>query len=136
LHDDILLNKAAIIERCIARIKEEYRSCPELNNHTHVDAMVLNIERACQAAIDMAMHLVAQNRYGIPQSSAHAFALLADHRLISGDLSEELQKMVGFRNLAVHNYQDLDQAILSFVAEKGYRDFISFCNVLGIKIKG
>lgn len=51
--DDILLNKAAIIERCIRRIQEEYHACPDLDNHTHVDALTLNIERACQAAINM-----------------------------------------------------------------------------------
>lgn len=136
LHDDILLNKAVTIERCISRIKEEYRSCPDLDNHTHVDAMVRNIERACQAAIDMAMHLVAKHRYGVPQSSAHSFTLLSDHHLISGELSATLQNRVGFRNLAVHSYQDLDQAILSFAAEKGYLDFVSFCHSLGIKIRG
>jgi hypothetical protein len=53
--DDILLNKAAIIERCVRRIAEEVRSCPGLDNFTHVDALTLNIERGCQAAIDMSV---------------------------------------------------------------------------------
>jgi len=72
--DDVLLNKAAIIERCLRRIRAEYAACPTLDNSTHVDALTLNIERACQAAIDMAMHLVATHRLGIPQSSKEAFA--------------------------------------------------------------
>jgi len=55
--DDVLLNKAAIIERCIRRIREEHAACPALDDSTRVDALTLNIERACQAAIDMAMHL-------------------------------------------------------------------------------
>jgi uncharacterized protein YutE (UPF0331/DUF86 family) len=132
--DDILLNKASIIERCIKRIKEEHAACPDLDNFTHVDALVLNIERACQAAIDMAMHLVAENRFGIPQSSAHCFVLLSDHNVIPRDLARSLQNMVGFRNIAVHSYQELDQSILSFVVQKGYVHFILFCDVLGIKI--
>ncbi|MBU3665896.1 MAG: hypothetical protein FGM15_08505 [Chthoniobacterales bacterium] len=49
--DDILLNKAAIIERCIRRLGEEARACPDYDDFTHVDALTLNIERACQAAI-------------------------------------------------------------------------------------
>ena len=52
--DDILLNKAAIIERCVRRMLEEASACPHLDDFTHVDALTLNIERACQAAIDMA----------------------------------------------------------------------------------
>ncbi len=74
--EDVLLNKAAIIERCLRRIREEYTLCPRLNNYTHIDAITLNLERACQAAIDMAMHLLASEHLGIPQSSAHAFDLL------------------------------------------------------------
>ena len=52
--DDIGINKAAIIGRCITRIQEEYRAEPELKN----------IERACQAAIDLAYHAVALVDYG------------------------------------------------------------------------
>jgi hypothetical protein len=64
--DDVLLNKAAIIERCLGRAREEYRACPALDNFTHVDAMLLNLERACQAAVDMAMHVIATRRLGVP----------------------------------------------------------------------
>ncbi len=82
---DILLNKAAIIERCIRRIKEEYAAAPQLDSPTHADALTLNIERACQAAIDMAMHLVAQRHLGIPQNSAEAFDLLGKTAIIPPD---------------------------------------------------
>ena len=52
--DSVSLNKAAIIERAIRRMHEEYRANPTLDNYTHIDAMTLNVERACQAAIDLA----------------------------------------------------------------------------------
>ena len=74
--EDVRLNKAAIIQRCIRRIKEEFQADPSLASPTHVDALTLNVERACQAAIDLAMHVVATDRLGIPQSSAEAFQLL------------------------------------------------------------
>ena len=74
--DDICFNKAGIIERSLRRMKEEYTFDPELKNYTHIDALVLNIERACQAAIDMAMHITAINHLGIPQNSGDAFHLL------------------------------------------------------------
>ena len=135
LPDDIILNKCAIIERCIRRIKEEHTACPELDDFTHVDALILNIERACQATIDMAMHEVAEKHLGVPQSSGHAFQLLADNKQIPQELALSLQKMVGFRNIAVHNYQELDQAVLFFVVEKGFNDFITFSKAFGIKIR-
>ena len=130
--NDILLNKAAIIERCIRRIKEEYTHSPSLDNATHTDAMTLNIERACQAAIDMAMNLASNKHLGIPQSSAEAFTLLKKADIIDEKLCHALRAMTGFRNVAVH--QDLDTDILHFIAKTGYRDFIRLCTALGITI--
>ncbi|MEW6428217.1 MAG: DUF86 domain-containing protein [Thermodesulfobacteriota bacterium] len=135
MRDDIVLNKAAIIERCLRRIGEEYAACPELNNYTHLDAMILNIERACQAAIDMAMHFVAMRRLGIPQGSADAFALLARGGILDKELSLRLMGMVGFRNVAIHEYQGLDMEIVRYVLEKGLGDFVEFCRQIGVEIR-
>ena len=113
--DDILLNKAAIIERCVRRMHEEFRACPLLDDFTHVDALTLNIERACQAAIDMAMHVVAERHLGVPQSTADAFLLLERAGMIQGPLCSALCGMVGFRNVAIHQYEDLDASVLRWI---------------------
>lgn len=133
--DDTLLNKAAIIERCTRRIREEYKMCPNLDNYTHVDALTLNIERACQAAIDMANHIIASKHLGIPQSSANSFELLAQAALIEKSLLKSMKAMTGFRNIAVHEYQEVKLDILKYISEIGYRDFILFCAETGINIK-
>jgi len=133
--DDILLNKAAIIERCIRRIGEEARACPGYDDFSHVDALTLNIERACQASIDMAMHVVAEKHLGVPQSNAEAFALLEKAGIIGRDLSKSLRGMAGFRNVAVHQYEELDMGVLRWVVETGHRDWIKLGEALGVSIR-
>lgn len=133
--DDILLNKAGIIERCLRRVAEESRACPGLDDFTHVDALTLNIERACQASIDMAMHVVATRRLGIPQSNAEAFVLLERAGLIDAALSKSLRGMAGFRNIAVHQYEELDTDVLRWVVESGHRDFLRLGQALGVIIQ-
>jgi uncharacterized protein YutE (UPF0331/DUF86 family) len=134
--DEVLLNKAGIIERCLRRIEEEYAGDPaRLENFTHQDAIVLNIERACQAAIDMAMHLIAKEHLGIPQSSAQAFDLLEQAGRISSELAASMRRMVGFRNLAVHQYQALRLDVLRRVVESNGKDLLDFCASLGIRIR-
>jgi len=132
--DDVLLNKAAIIERCIRRIKEEYNASPDLSNFTHVDALTLNIERSCQATIDMAMHLAAKQHLGIPQSSAGAFDLLAKAGLINAELCKTMRGITGFRNVAIHQYEELDLDVLKHIAQTGYQDFVTFCRAVGVNI--
>ncbi|MEX1110587.1 MAG: DUF86 domain-containing protein [Chthoniobacterales bacterium] len=133
--DDILLNKAAIIERCIRRLGEEARACPGYDDFTHVDALTLNVERACQAAIDMAMHVVAARRLGMPQSNAEAFALLERAGLIDAALSKSLRGLAGFRNVAVHQYEELDLEVLRWVVDSGHKDFIRLGQALGVTIR-
>jgi uncharacterized protein YutE (UPF0331/DUF86 family) len=133
--DDILLNKAAIIERCVRRMLEEARACPGLDDFTHVDALTLNIERACQAAIGMAMHVVAERHLGVPQSTSDAVQLLEKAGLIGGPLAAALAGMVGFRNVAVHQYEELDMGVLRWVIDSGYRDWIRLGEALGVAIR-
>ncbi len=133
--NDVALNKAAIIERCLRRVAEEYAGDPlRLTHPTHQDAMVLNLERACQAAIDLAMHLVAQQHLGIPQTSAEAFDLLSRAGRLSPELAAKMRGMVGFRNVAIHQYQDLEVGILRCIVESGGRDLVDFCAALGLRI--
>ena len=130
--DDVILNKIAAIERCLMRIREEYRGHEvELaTNITRQDSIILNLLRACEAAIDVAMHLVRVNALGVPQDSRDAFSLLDRANLIPADLSRRLQAMVGFRNIAVHNYQKLNLDILRAMLTERLTDFESYCQCL------
>jgi uncharacterized protein YutE (UPF0331/DUF86 family) len=129
--DDIALNKTAIIRRCIKRIEEEFRGDPaRLDDFTIQDSVILNILRACEAAIDLAMHRVAQDRLGIPQSSRDAFEILFQNRLISEPSSTAMKHMVGFRNIAVHSYEKLQRPILEAIVTRHLVDFETFLSEL------
>ncbi len=121
--DDILLNKGQIIRRCMTRVHEEYLGDPtNLEDPTKQDSIVINIKRACEAAIDLAMHLVAQRSLGVPQTSRDAFDFLEKAALLSPDTARKMRAMVGFRNIAVHNYQDLNLEVLRQVVEQHLSD--------------
>ena len=133
--DDVVLNKAAMIERCWRRVRQEYGGVPaRLSDQTRQDSIVLNLERACQAAIDLAMHAVAHAHLGVPQDSAHGFDLLATAGRISPSLARRLRAMVGFRNVAIHEYQALDLEIVRSVVERHEADFVELCAAFGVSI--
>ncbi|HDZ56534.1 MAG TPA: DUF86 domain-containing protein [Pseudomonas xinjiangensis] len=130
--DDVLINKAATIERCIARAREEYAKGAEtfLTDHTRQDAAILNIQRACEAALDMGQHLIRRDRLGVPQSARDVFTLLAEASWIDVQLAERLQKMVGFRNIAVHDYQALQLPIVVAIITGHLEDFLGYSRIL------
>lgn len=133
--DNISLNKAAIIERCTRRMWQEYAADSSLSNMTHLDALTLNIERACQAAIDLAMHVVSVEHLGMPQSSADSFKLLQQAGKIDKVLAARLTGMTGFRNIAIHQYQDIEPDIVHYIVQEGWQDFVALCLALGLRIK-
>ena len=130
--DDVVLNKAAIIERCVARVREEYAGEPRnlTDNLTRQDSIILNLQRSCEAAIDLAMHLVRERRLGIPQESREAFDLLLQADLIEAGLAGRLKRMVGFRNVAVHDYRKLDLQIVQKIVTEHLDDFLEFTRTL------
>ncbi|OPJ55305.1 hypothetical protein CLOTH_16080 [Alkalithermobacter paradoxus] len=124
---DVIYNKIAIIERCLIRIKEVYDQNPDnLKDYTKQDSIVLNIQRAVEAAIDVAMHIVSARKLGIPQNSRDAFEVLNSNDIIDDDMLKKLKAMIGFRNIAVHNYQNLNIDILRKVIENHLVDFEEF----------
>lgn len=130
--DEVLLGKAAIIERCLKRIAAEYRGHEsELeHNFTRQDAILLNLQRACEASIDAAMHLVRIHRLGIPGDSKQAFVLLKNAGQLAPHLADNLAAMVGFRNIAVHNYQELSIEVVRNILETRLEDLKTFVTQL------
>lgn len=124
MKSDLVYNKIAIIERCIIRVKEVYEDdSKNLHNFTKQDSIILNIQRACEASIDLAMHIVSQKNLGIPKSSREAFELLNNNDLIDASIYKSMGAMIGFRNIAVHDYQSLNIQILQVIIEEHLEDF-------------
>jgi uncharacterized protein YutE (UPF0331/DUF86 family) len=130
--DDVVLNKSATIERCVARAREEYAAAGPLfaTDFSRQDAAILNIQRACEAALDVGHHLIRRDKLGIPQSARHVFELLAQAGRIDPALAESLKKMVGFRNIAVHDYQSLLLPITVSIINEHLDEFLELSSAL------
>ena len=129
--DDVLLNKAAMIERAVARAREEYAASADFaRDWTRQDAAILNVQRACEAALDMGQYLVRREKLGLPQSSRDVFALLADAGWIGQDLAKAMKNMVGFRNIAVHRYQELSLPVVIAVITRHLDDCLQYAETL------
>jgi len=129
--DPVVLAKIATIERCLTRIRATFRGEPAtLESLDLQDVIVLNLVRACQAAIDAGMHVIARDRLGLPEDRASVFALLREAHRIDAALCRQMENMVGFRNVAVHEYQKIDRSILLGILHDHLVDFESFCAAL------
>jgi uncharacterized protein YutE (UPF0331/DUF86 family) len=130
--DDVVLGKVQTIERCIARVREVHGG-DDRNltcDQTRQDAIVLNIQRACEAAIDLAMHVVRRERLGLPQQTREAFELLHRAGHIDDVTRSRLSAMVGFRNIAVHDYSALNIEVVRSIVAKDLGDVGAFAEAM------
>ena len=130
--DDVLVNKAATIERCVARVREEYAAAGAnfATDFTRQDAAILNLQRACEAALDIGQYLVRRDKLGVPQSARDVFNLLAQAGWIEPALAQSLKHMVGFRNIAVQDYKSLQLPITVSVITLHLHEFLEYTTAI------
>jgi len=125
---DIVRNKLESLHRCLSRIADKNpETVRDLEDDIDAqDILVLNLERAVQICVDIGSHVLADTADGGIGSMASVFTSLAKGGIIADPLAKRLAKAVGFRNIAVHEYSELDWAIVHAIAKNGIEDFKEF----------
>ena len=136
--NDIVINKIQNIQRCVRRAREEYAADRDdfATNHTRQGAALLNVLGACEAAIDLANHVIRAHELGIPVSSTDSFKLLRTERIIDTRLAERLEKMVGFRNTVIHQYTKIDIRIVKAVIVSELDELLAFADRIREHVHG
>lgn len=101
-----------------------------LQDNTKQDSIILNIQRACEASIDLAMHIVSDLKLCLPKTNREAFKYLEENDIIDHALAKNLMNMVGFRNIAVHDYQAIELNILQAIIENHLIDFKTYAEAI------
>jgi uncharacterized protein YutE (UPF0331/DUF86 family) len=88
------------------------------------------VERTLQMMIencsDIAGHIISDMKYRVPTSYADTFSVLQEKDIIEADQAEKLIRMAKFRNVVVHDYDQVDAEIVIGILRNGLKDFITF----------
>jgi uncharacterized protein YutE (UPF0331/DUF86 family) len=130
--NDIVAGKIRNLRECVQRLRQVDPGTLVAIEADQLlqESLVLNVQRACQTAIDLATHLVQVERLGPPNDSRDAFRRLEAAGRLPRELSANLQAMVGFRNIAVHRYHELDLAVLRSILDHRLGDFVAFADLV------
>jgi uncharacterized protein YutE (UPF0331/DUF86 family) len=137
--DDVVIRKLDTVSRCLSRVIEHTPTSLEilLEDYTRQDVIVLNLERAVQACVDIGLHIFSKRSEPIPDSMGEVFVHLGRIGIIDKATAVSLKGAVGFRNVAVHAYTEIDYAVLFSICTRHLDDFRSFARqVLDAMEKG
>ena len=124
----VLEAKLESLRRCVARIESRRPASAELlaRDADAQDIVALNLTRAVQLCVDIAAHLVSGTASAAPRTMGEAFDQLAAAGGIDAALAGRMKAAVGFRNIAVHNYQAIDWQIVHRIIHERLDDFREF----------
>ncbi len=123
---DLVAKKLALIETWLRELRELAR--PDLIDQDVREERFVEhtLQLAIQAALDVASHIVADDRLGEPRTNAELFDRLAVAGWIAPELARALRKAALFRNVLVHGYAAVDRAIVRDVVENHLGDLDAF----------
>lgn len=88
------------------------------------------IERTLQMMIencaDIANHIISDSGMRVPSSYADTFKVLLENNVIDSELFTIMEKMAKFRNIVVHQYEEVDAEIVLSILKKHLKDFEKF----------
>lgn len=102
----------------------------EGENLIFTDATKYRMQIAIEIVINISEHIVAGLNLGKPEFAKQLFPFLVKKEIIQEDLSENLRKAVGLRNVLVHLYREVDLGILAESATIGLNDLREFAETI------
>jgi uncharacterized protein YutE (UPF0331/DUF86 family) len=126
----LLAKRLAQIETSVTELRTMAR--PEAIPHDVREQRFVEhtLQIAIQAALDAASHVVSDRRLGEPRTNRELFDLLARDGWIAGALADSLRRMVGFRNVLVHGYDDVDLRVVQDVVLNHLGDLLAFVDAI------
>jgi len=124
----VILNKLESLRRCIMRVQGKTPASSELlrQDFDLQDIIVLNLERAVQTCVDIGLHMIGDQEIPVPSTMAETFRGLNQVGILDVPTTERMIKAVGFRNTAVHAYQEMDWEIVYRISTEHLDDFRDF----------
>lgn len=124
----ILVEKIESLRRCIQRIEDKKPDNINLliQNLDLQDILVINLTRAVQLCVDIGSHIISTANKPSPQTMGEVFTTLYEMGAITSENCEQLKKAIGFRNIAVHNYEAINWEIVYAICQNSLQDFRRF----------
>lgn len=129
--------KLQLLEEYINDVKK-LRTRPESEFVPRSDTEILaerHIEKACQAVLDIANHIIAEEGLGAPTMYRELGPLLAQHEIVTADMAKKMGEIASFRNRLVHEYATLDPQIVFRIVHHDIDDLVVFAQEISIYLE-
>ena len=132
INQDIILNKTSKVYHHLNRIRSKRETSLEdfLMDLDRQEIILFNLQMAVQNCIDIAAHIISDDELGMAGSTSEMFYILQENAYLTFELAEKMVAAVGFRNIAVHEYGNIDLKLVFQMAKKDLDDLERFVKAI------
>jgi len=133
------MTNISTIENKTTSIKKYLKTLDRYKNYSQ-EEIVKNIDLrgaverylylVCQATIDLAEAVISYRGFRKPTSLNESFYILQEENILDEKLTNNLIKMVGFRNVVAHDYEKIDYNIMYDVLQNRLKDIEEFIKIV------
>ena len=123
---ELIAKQLAFVETMVADLRRLARPDVIETDLREERFVAHTLQMAAQAALDVASHIVSDERLGEPRTNRELFDLLERSGWLPVELAARMQAMAGFRNLVVHGYANVDPRILRDIVLYRLDDLLGF----------
>jgi uncharacterized protein YutE (UPF0331/DUF86 family) len=125
---DLILRKLSALETYLSQLApyQDVKLAAYQSDWKTQRIVERTLHLAIEACMDVADHIVADRRLRVPETGAETFEVLGEAEILPIALAEALSRMVGFRNILVHDYARIDPAIVLRVLGTDVQDLERF----------
>lgn len=133
---EVVEQKLESLRRCLQRVETK---CPQdadtlATDFDLQDIVSLNLSRAVQLCVDIGAHLISGLNVTPPDTMGQTFDILAQAGVLDTPLALRLKKAVGFRNIAIHNYDAINWHIVHTIVNHHMTDFLAFAKIVAMQL--
>jgi uncharacterized protein YutE (UPF0331/DUF86 family) len=120
----LILAKAGRVDDHLRRIREKRSVTVDefLRDRDRQESILFNLQMAIQSCIDIAAHIISDEELGVAGSTNEMLYILQENGYLSPELTEKMVAAVGFRNLIVHEYGNVDLKKVFDIAREDIED--------------
>jgi uncharacterized protein YutE (UPF0331/DUF86 family) len=131
---ELIAKKLALIETCVQQLRQLARPAAIATDVREERFVEHTLQIAIQAALDVASHIVSDERLGEPRTNRELVDLLERHAWVPSTLAATMRQMVGFRNILVHGYEVVDVRIVVEIVERRLSDLLAFAAAIRARL--
>jgi uncharacterized protein YutE (UPF0331/DUF86 family) len=132
---DLVAKKLALVETSVRELRALARPADLATDVVQERFVEHTLQIAIQAVLDVASHIVSDERLGEPRTNRELVDRLERNGWLPGELATVVRRMVGLRNVLVHGYDPVDVAVVREVVEHRLEDLLRFVTAIRSRLR-